>query len=86
MIAGRHSGHARSYLLDDPCTLMAEHHRKPRREIAVSDVNVGVTKACVGVADENLALPRPIQVELFDLDALAWLVNDSSLGLHRRSS
>jgi hypothetical protein len=64
---------------------MSEHHRKPRREIAVSDVNVGVAQARVGVADENLTLPRTIEVELFDLDALARLVNDTGPGLHRRS-
>jgi hypothetical protein len=85
VIAGSHAGHARPDLLDDPRTLMAEHHRKPRREIAVSDVNVGVTQARVGVADENLTLPRPVQVKLLDLDALARFVDDSGPCLHRRS-
>ena len=85
MVTGLHPGHARSDLLDDPRAFVAEHHGQPRREVAVGDVDVGVAQARVGVADEYLAVLRAIQVELFDLDALAWLVYDSGLGLHRRS-
>ena len=68
-----------------PAPLVAEHHRQPRREIAVRDVDVGVAQAGVGVADENLTFPRAIQVQFLDLDALTGLVDDSGLGLHRRS-
>jgi len=64
---------------------VTEHHGQPGREIAVRDVDVGVAQARVGVADQNLAVLRAVQVELFDLDALAGFVNDSGLGLHRRS-
>jgi hypothetical protein len=48
-------------------------------------MDVGVAQARVGVADQNLAVLRTVQVELFDLDPLAGLVYDSRLGLHRRS-
>src|SRR5690242_12492905 len=85
VVAGLHPGHARPDFLDDPGALVAEHHRQPRREVAVRDVDVGVAQARVGVADEYLAVLRAIQVELFDLDALTGLVDDCSLGLHRRS-
>src|SRR6185437_6926805 len=85
VVAGLHPGHARPDLLDDPRALVAEHHRQPRRKIAVRDVDVGVAQARVGVADQNLAILRAVQVELFDLDALAGFVYDSRLGLHRRS-
>jgi len=85
VVTGLHARHARPDLLDDPRALVAEHHRQPRREIAVRDVDVGVAQARVGVADEDLAFPRPVQVQLLDLDALAGLVDDSGLGLHRRS-
>src|SRR5271169_468952 len=86
VVTGCHTRHAHADLLDDPRAFVAQHHRQPRREIAVRDVDVGVAQAGVGVADEDLAFPRPIQVELFDLDALAGLVDDSGLGLHRHSS
>ena len=61
---------------------MSEHHRQPRLQIAVGDVDVGMAQTCVGVADQNLTLPRPVEVELLDLDALARLVDDSGPGLH----
>src|SRR6266480_4072257 len=80
-----HAGHARPDLLDDPGAFVAEHHGQPRREVAVRDVDVGVAQARVGVADQNLAVLRAVQVELFDLDALAGFVYDSGLSLHRRS-
>src|SRR6266568_736006 len=85
VVAGLYPGHARPDLLDDPGALVAEHHGQPRREIAVRDVDVGVAQARVGVADEDLTFPRAVEVELFDFDALAGLVDDSGLGLHRRS-
>src|SRR5208282_1008914 len=85
VITWRHARHAHPDLLDDPGAFVAQHHGQPRREIAVRDVDVGVAQACVGVADEDLTFPRPVQVQLLDLDALAWLVDDSGLGLHRRS-
>src|SRR6266852_2632133 len=85
VVTGRHAGHARPDLLDDPRAFVAEHHRQPRLDIPVRDVDVGVAQARVGVADENLTFARAIQVELLDLDALAGLVDDSGLGLHRRS-
>src|SRR5690349_4694081 len=85
VIAGLDPRHARPGLLDDPGALVAEYHGQPRREVAVRDVHVGVAQARVGVADEYLAVLRAIQVELFDLDALTGLVDDCSLGLHRRS-
>src|SRR6266536_1132978 len=77
--------HRRSDLLDEPRALVTEHHGQPGREIAVRDVDVGVAQARVGVADQNLAVLRAVQVELFDLDALAGFVYDSRFGLHRRS-
>src|SRR6266566_2570016 len=85
VVAGFHPGHARPDLLDDPGALVAKHHRQPRRQIAVRDVDVGVAQARVGVADQDLTILRAVQVELFDLDALTGLVDDSGLGLHRRS-
>src|SRR5690349_20144203 len=85
VVAGLHPGHARPDLLDDPGALVAEHHGQPRREIAFRDVHVGAAQARVGVADQNLAVLRAVQVELFDLDALAGFVYDSGLSLHRRS-
>src|SRR5580704_13403940 len=85
VVTGLHAGHARPDLLDDPGTFVAQHHGQPRREIAVRDVDVGVAQARVGVADQNLTVLGAVQVELLDLDALTRLVDDSSLGLHRRS-
>src|SRR4029077_10822501 len=80
-----HAAPPRPDLLDDPGAFVAEHHGQPRREVAVRDVDIGVAQARVGVADQNLAVLRAVQVELFDLDALAGLIYDSGLGLHRRS-
>ena len=85
MITRLHAGHARPDLLDDPGAFVAEHHGQPRRQVAVRDVDIGVAQARVGVADQNLAVLRAVQVELFDLDALAGFVYDSRLGLHRSS-
>ena len=70
---------ARADLLDDPGALVAEHHRQPGLEVAVRDVHVGVAQAGVRVADQHLALPGPVEVELLDLDRLAGLVHDCCL-------
>src|SRR3974377_516748 len=63
-------------LLARPAAFVAEHHRHARWEVAVRDVDVGVAQARVQVADQDLAVPRAVQVELLDLDALARLVED----------
>src|SRR5207244_13219180 len=84
VVAGLHPGHARPDLLDDPGTFVAQDHGQPRREVAVRDVDVGVAQARVGVADQNLAILRAVQVELFDLDALAGFVYNGGLGLDPR--
>ncbi len=85
MVTGLHPGHARPNLLDDPGALVAEHHRQACLEVPVRDVDVGMAQARVQVADQDLAVLRAVQVELLDLDALARLVDDGCLGLHRLS-
>src|SRR5580693_649091 len=85
VVAGLYPCHARSHLLDDPGALVAKHHRQARLEVPVRDVDVGVAQARVQVADQDLTVLRPVQVELLDLDALARLVDDGCLGLHRLS-
>src|SRR5580693_7179002 len=85
VVTGLHPGHAGTHLLDDPGALVAEHHRQARLEVAVRDVDVGVAQARVEEADQDLAVPRPVQVELLDLDALTRLVDHGCLGLHRLS-
>ena len=69
VVAGLDPGDARADLLDDARALVAEHHRQPGLEVAVGDVHVGVAQARVGVADQDLALLGPVEVELLDLDA-----------------
>ncbi len=56
-------------LLDDARALVAQHHRQPSLQVAVSDVHVGVAQTGVRVADEDLTLPGAVEVELLDLDA-----------------
>ena len=85
MVAHLDAGDARPDLLDDPRALVAEHHRQPGLEVAVRDVHVGVAQARVGVADQDLALLRLVEVELLDLDPLAGLDDDRCLGLHAAS-
>src|SRR5260370_20322643 len=85
VVTGLHPCHARPHLLDDPGALVAKDHRQACLEVPVRDVDVGVAQARVQVADQNLAVLRPVQVELLDLDALTRLVDDGCLGLHRLS-
>ncbi len=82
VIAGLHAGDARADFLDDAGAFVAEHHRQPRLEVAVRDVDVGVTKTGMGVTDEDLTGLRPVEVELLDLDRLARLVDNCGFGLH----
>src|SRR5580704_13005263 len=85
VVTGLHPCHARPHLLDDPGTLVSEHHRQACLKVPVRDVDVGVAQARVQVANQNLTVLRPVQVELLDLDALSRLVDDGCLGLHRLS-
>ena len=86
VVARLHARDAGADLLDDARALVAEDHRQAGLEVAVGDVHVGVAEPGVGVPDEDLALLRAREVELDDLDRLAGLVDDSSLGLHRETS
>ena len=84
VVTGGDPGDARADLLDDPRALVAEHHRQPRREVTVHDVQVGVAQPRMGVADQHLPRLGAVEVELLDLDRLARLDDDRGLGLHRR--
>jgi mycofactocin precursor len=72
-------------LLDDARALVPEHHRQSRLEVTVRDVYVGVAQPRVRVADQHLPLPRPVEVELLDLDRLAGLVHHCGGGFHGAS-
>ena len=55
---------------------------QPARDLALQDVQVRVAEPGVRVADEDLALAWPGEVELLDLEGLADLVNHSCGRLH----
>ena len=86
MVARLDPGDAGADVLDDSRALVAEHHRQAGLQVAVCDVHVGVAQPGVGVADQNLAVPWPVEIELDDFDRLAHLVHDCCFGLHRRGS
>ena len=82
MVAGRDPGDAGADLLDHARALVPQHHGQPARDLPVQHVQVGMAEPGVRVADEDLALSWPGEVELLDLEGLADLVNHRCGRLH----
>ena len=82
MVAGLQPGDALADLLDDPGALVPAHHREPRHDVAVPQMLVGMAQARRYITDEHLAGLGGVQVELGDLEVLACIAQDRSLGLH----
>ena len=55
MVAGRDVANLGTHLLDDPGPLVAEHHRHGRRILALDEVQVAMTDARRGGADQEVA-------------------------------
>jgi hypothetical protein len=73
---------ALSHLLDDSCPFVAEHRRKGRREILVTDQHVGVTDADGVHLHEHLVGSRGLQLHGFDKEVVARLMDHSGFDLH----
>ena len=82
VVARLDPGDARPDFLDDSRTLVAENHRETGDGIADGDVDVGVTQAAVEVLDQHLVGAGLFERELFDLDGLSWLDDDSCESFH----
>jgi len=53
---------------------VAENHRQPALDVALHHVQVRVAQPGVREADQHLALGRPVELDLLDLQWLADLV------------
>ena len=82
MVTGLQPGDAFPYFLDDPGALVAAHDREAGHDVAVPQVLVGVAQSCGHIPDEYLARLGGIQVELGDLEVLAYPAQYRGLGLH----
>src|SRR6185437_12896505 len=70
--------------LDDAGALVPAHDGHAALDVADAQVLVGVAQARRGEADQDLALPRIVELELRDLPWLVEPGQDRCLGLHVR--
>ena len=68
MVADRHVRDALADRLDHARALVAHHHGRGPRPVAVHDVEVGVAHAARPDADEHLGAARRLELELLDDD------------------
>ena len=86
VVAGLDLADARTDLLDDAGAFVAANDREPGHDVAVPKVLVGVAEPGRHVADQHLAVPGPVEVELDHLPVPAQLPEHRALGLHRPAS
>ena len=79
VVAGLHVGDARADLLDDARRLVAEHHGKRRRPVAVHDVPVAVADARGLHLHAGLAGARALLGQVHDLEGRVRLEEHGSL-------
>ena len=84
VIAGPQRGDVGADRFDDARALVAQHVRSIERKSseAVDDVEVAVTDAGGGGADQDLAAPRLVDLHGFDRERLVHLAEDCRLHLH----
>ena len=84
VIAGPQRGDVGADRFDDARALVAQHVRSIERKSseAVDDVEVAVTDAGGGGADQDLAAPRLVDLHGFDRERLVHLAEDCGLHLH----
>ena len=85
MVSGPYLRYAGTNVLDDAGAFVPADYRKATWQVAVGEMQIGVTQAGRGVVDENLALGRAVEVEFDDLEGLAQLEKYRGCGFHRES-
>ena len=87
MVPDGHRGHPRPDLDHHPRALMAEDARKnPLRVQTVQRIGVGVADAGGLDLDQHLPGPRPLQIDLDNLQRTFGLKGDGGAGFHGRGS
>ena len=79
-------GDALPHRLDDAGALVAEHGREGKRDSSATHGQVGVADGAGRHADQHLAGPGPVELDLPELERRTGLVDDGGDGLHRRGS
>ena len=84
VIADPHRGDVLADRLDDAGALVAQHEGPIEREaaVAVDDVQIAVADAGGNGADQHLAAPRLVDVDLLDRQRLVHLAEDGGCHLH----
>ena len=83
VVTDREPGDAVADLLDNARALVPADDRVPDRDVAGTQVVVGVAQPRGGELDEDLAGLRPVQVEFHDLEVLANVPEHRCSCLHQ---
>jgi len=84
VVAGSHGGDPGADLLDDAGTLVTDDAGKRDGQVAVHEVVVAVADPGSRDAHQDLPLPRPVELDLFDPQRLLRLVQDCRFHARQR--
>lgn len=82
VVAGLERGHPRADLLNDPCALVPTDDGQHRGRVTGSRMVVRVAQARRLPGDQDLAIARSVQVDLFDTPVLMGTPENSAVHLH----
>lgn len=82
MIARFESFHIGTAFDDDACRLVPEQGRELPRHIAIEHMQIRVTNACCLHLDQQLALPRPIEVDGLDAQGFFRCISYGGVNFH----
>ena len=77
-----HLGDSRTDVLDDTRAFVSADDREARHQVAVGQMQIGVTQAGSGVVDQYFAFARTVEFELDDLEWLARPDKNRGSSLH----